>query len=842
MTTGLNSSMSPEERRKFASAYLADRERGRVDLLWLCQNVLGYRDIRGADEGWDDLENLTAGENHQPLLDGLHKFSGREDVYDIETMRVVSSKERVPMYDQKEPDGNRNALFLYPRDHLKTSILTIAHTIQWILNYPDVRILLSFSSGDHGDRIMTAILSHFRYSADFRFWYPEFCPDAARAKDFGSLGNFTVPNRTRQITEPTVMAVSVGKMIAGTHQDVHKHSDLVDKENVKTSAGIRDVIDHFRYTDPLLARVEGKQGWRDVEGTPYDYCLVGETRILMADWSHKNIKEIAPGESVIGWEKNEKGQRVLKPSRVIACGLYEKKPVIKYTMESGRSVTCTKEHNWWKGPWWDHGADSQEYAPLGIAANKLRTLRRLLVPSGRDNSREAGWLAGLYDGEGSFQQNPNHPSGSINMCQSMHNPSVIDEIRRILHDRNFDFWEQWHKPSDKGKLHWKDKCVFNIMGGWRERYRFLVEIAPIRSSKISASLFGQLKTEEDDLVSVEDAGTADVYWFQSETGNYIAEGYCSKNSDLYGDIRDSEAAKSPEKRTWRITERSAEVDVNTHKVLWPKRYTWDALKQIENLVGLFIYMAQYCMKCIAPSGGLATREEIRFIPRARVRELMPQYRIHTTIDSAGVEEKANGDYWSFCTAGFLPSGYIHIIDIRHGHFTAFQAIQQFFSIHEQFRPMDFKMEKTQHAQMIEPFLRQEMQKRGTFLNVLNIPRSNQVSKKNRIFGVQPFFAAKRLLFADDIPAIGHLIMEITRFPKFRYDDILDTIADQLQHADGKGIESDLYPAHQEAQEDPMAMMGMQTFLGFDPETKAAIFGGGHQFDDQSEYYHERTGL
>ena len=579
-----NKSMTPDARKKFAESYLRDRERGRTDLLWLCKMVLGYRDISAADIGWEDPDNLKAGENHSPIIDGLHKFSGRIDAFDPESMRVISSIERVAMYDQKDKDNIRNWLFLFPRDHLKTSVITIASTIQWILNYPDVRILLSFSSGDHGDRIMTAILAHFRYNADFRFWYPEFCPDANRAKDFGSLASFTVPNRTRQITEPTVMAVSVGKMIAGTHQDVHIQSDLVDKENVKTSGGIRDVIDHFKYTDPLLARVQGKQGWRIVEGTPYDY------------------------------------------------------------------------------------------------------------------------------------------------------------------------------------------------------------------------------------------------------------------SDLYGDIRDKEAEKEPEKRSWHIIERSAEVNPVTGKTLWPHRYDWKALKAIEENVGLYIYNAQYCMRCIAPSGGLATKDEIRFIPRSRVRELMPQYRIHTTIDSAGVEEKANGDYWSFCTAGFLPTGYIHIIDVRHGHFTAFQAIEQFFSIHHQFRPLDFKMEKTQHAQMIEPFLRQEMSKRGIFLNVLNIPRSNTQSKKNRIFGIQPFFQSKRLLFADDLPCMGHLVMEITRFPKFRYDDILDTIADQMQHADGKGIESDLYPTPQEMEENPFAAAGKAAFLGFDPVTKAAIFGGQPQFTDQSEYYHERTGL
>lgn len=586
MLTEMPRDLSEHSARKYMSSYMADRERGRTDLLWLCQNVLGYRDIRGADPECADPQNIEAGENHQPLIDGLHKFAGRIEIADAVTMKVVSSKPRVEIWAQTEPDGNRNFLALYPRDHLKTSIITIAHSIQWILNYEDVRILLSFSNGDFGDKIMTALMGHFRYNATFRFLYPEFCPPAASAKDFGSLDSFTVPNRTRQITEPTVMAVSVGKMIAGTHQDVHKHCDLVDKENIKTVGAIRAVNDHFGYTNPLLARVNGKQGWRDVEGTRYDF------------------------------------------------------------------------------------------------------------------------------------------------------------------------------------------------------------------------------------------------------------------SDLYGTLLDAEAEKLPAARTWRVVERSAEVNPITRKVLWPHRYTWEALQEIRNdpTVGLYIYEAQYNQRCIPPSGGLATKDQIKFVPRSRIRELMPQYRVHTTVDLASLDDKATGDYCVMTTAGMLPSGFIHILDIRHGHFSPFKMIEHFFDVHRMYKPRDFKMEKNHHAQVLEPFLRQEMARRNLYLNVLNIPRDNTASKKSRISGLQSWFAAGRIRFADDIACMGHLLMEITRFPKFRYDDILDTIADQLQHADGKGIESDLYPVKAEEEQSPQAMLGKAAFLGFDPETHRAIFAGQPYFGEQSEYYHERTGL
>src|SRR5207253_8943534 len=88
-----------------------------------------------------------------------------------------------------------------------------------------------------------------------------------------------------------------------------------------------------------------------------------------------------------------------------------------------------------------------------------------------------------------------------------------------------------------------DRCVFSIKGGWQERYRFLVEIDPVRRSKIAASLFGYLRTDKIKLESAQDSGFADVYWIETETGNYVAEGFCSKNSDTYGVIIANGSAK-----------------------------------------------------------------------------------------------------------------------------------------------------------------------------------------------------------------------------------------------------------------------------------------------------------
>lgn len=83
-----------------------------------------------------------------------------------------------------------------------------------------------------------------------------------------------------------------------------------------------------------------------------------------------------------------------------------------------------------------------------------------------------------------------------------------------------------------------DRCVFSINGGWRERYRFLAQIAPTKIRALAPTLFGQLQTMQRRLISVEGLGNKDVFWLETETGNYIADGFCSKNSlaDTYRTI------------------------------------------------------------------------------------------------------------------------------------------------------------------------------------------------------------------------------------------------------------------------------------------------------------------
>lgn len=236
------------------------RQKGRTNLLWFCRRVLGYKDV--------------CKEVHGKLIDSLQKFQGgNEEVKQVGTQGfgVIpgSYKPSIEMWDLQ---GHRKSLILIPRGHLKSTV-NMAHIVQWVINYPDVRILVSSGTGDQVRKFMEEIKSHFQFNEMFRWLYPEFVPHGKGIKEFGNQERFTVPCRAVHRKEPTVSTCSVGAVVAGGHFDVIKNDDIVDKENVRTPEQIANVKSHYGFLWPLLETSEKApfKGWMDVIGTRYDF-------------------------------------------------------------------------------------------------------------------------------------------------------------------------------------------------------------------------------------------------------------------------------------------------------------------------------------------------------------------------------------------------------------------------------------------------------------------------------------------------------------------------------------------------------------------------------------------
>lgn len=228
----------------------------RTDLTYLSREILGHKDVSGP--------------SRFPFMNKLQKFYlPKEEDFDKFDHLKGGNWFYKPYKDMMQLPGRRRALILDPRGFLKTTINVQSHSIQWVLNYPDVAINVIQSTGKKAKDFLSDIKRQFQVNPRFRELFPEHCPQR-RVFDWGNQEEFTSEARGYEIIrkEKTVMASSIDSGSAGYHYDVMKFSDIVEETNVKTEEQIATVIKNFSMMENLLV---GPEFWIDVEGTRYDF-------------------------------------------------------------------------------------------------------------------------------------------------------------------------------------------------------------------------------------------------------------------------------------------------------------------------------------------------------------------------------------------------------------------------------------------------------------------------------------------------------------------------------------------------------------------------------------------
>lgn len=255
-------------------------------------------------------------------------------------------------------------------------------------------------------------------------------------------------------------------------------------------------------------------------------------------------------------------------------------------------------------------------------------------------------------------------------------------------------------------------------------------------------------------------------------------------SDLYQTIQDAEDKLGADRKTWNVVKRSAAPNWPEGPFLWPERVDYKALKAIEDdpTKGPSHLSAQYLMNPIVSGQGLIEDvNQIVFTPRKLLDEIVPRLSLYAALDLSGMDPDARGndnDYTCLTVGGFNRDGRIYVPYILHGRPTVDETIEWIFKVFEKYPLIiKLKMEKEAHLRVLLPFLKKEMARRGKYLPIDPQPRNNQQSKKDKIRGLRSWFVSGDIRFADDLPCRTHLITEIKGFPKYKHDDILDTLCD-----------------------------------------------------------------
>ena len=137
--------------------------------------------------------------------------------------------------------GSRK-LILVPRNHLKSTVVTIVWSIQQILINPNIRICINNAKYDTAREFVQTIQSFLDTNSKLEQVFGKFrSPRLQWNRD-----SFTIAHRTLNRAQPTVMAASIDSILNGKHFDLIINDDLVEPNNVRTKDQIQKVIDFHK--------------------------------------------------------------------------------------------------------------------------------------------------------------------------------------------------------------------------------------------------------------------------------------------------------------------------------------------------------------------------------------------------------------------------------------------------------------------------------------------------------------------------------------------------------------------------------------------------------------------
>jgi hypothetical protein len=277
-------------------------------------------------------------------------------------------------------------------------------------------------------------------------------------------------------------------------------------------------------------RADGKEMTAIISGS----CLAPHHKVLTADLRYVPLSSVSTGDKLVSFDEEtgvsgKRGRRyktgTVTNIRTSVGEMYD------VTLSSGKVFRTTKDHKWLTTNCmgvksWAETQNLQTEISYGRNCTKVS---RLFDEWEKDHSREAGWLAGMYDGEGSLyaRKTTGGNCTQLSISQSYsHNPELCEDLVRLHSDFGFNLTGHIADGRTTGQ--------FRIVGGQAEVARFLGTIRPSRMlRKFSPELLGNLTTqypkELESIVSVVSAGVGEYVEVEIDAKTMVVEGYGHHN-------------------------------------------------------------------------------------------------------------------------------------------------------------------------------------------------------------------------------------------------------------------------------------------------------------------------
>ena len=211
------------------------------------------------------------------------------------------------------------------------------------------------------------------------------------------------------------------------------------------------------------------------------------------------------------------------------------------------------------------------------------------------------------------------------------------------------------------------------------------------------------------------------------------------------------------------------------KILWPDRWPKEKLKQ--ERAGYIAqgmpdaYSQEYLNYPIDESVAYFKRKDFK---EASDEQLEQKLHIYITCDLA-ISEAERADYSVFMIAGVDEQKRIFILDVIRERIDARDIVDTLINLQRTYDPELVGIEDMQVSKSIGPFLREEMQRTGVFLNLKQLKHGGK-DKIQRTRSMQARVRAHTVYFDKQGDWYQAFEDECTRFPRDTHDDQVDCFA------------------------------------------------------------------
>jgi hypothetical protein len=266
------------------------------------------------------------------------------------------------------------------------------------------------------------------------------------------------------------------------------------------------------------------------------YCPTEDQRVLTADLRWVPAGDLVLGQELLAFDEypSERGaagnlRRRFRHTRVTHLTRVKRRTT---TLEvaGGKTVTCSDEHPWLvatkmsRNQTWCRTSELAEALKQG----RNRYMHQFVDTWGSNESYLAGWLAGMYDGEG-YVSCKNR--GGVQLGIAQKRGDTLGRIKGALGDLGFGKTSALLNSTSGVE-------TVQMRGGWREVFRLLGTIRPERlvAKIVSALRCGEFNKQMDGncepprITGAYDNGEQWVVGIETGTHTYLCEGFAAHNS------------------------------------------------------------------------------------------------------------------------------------------------------------------------------------------------------------------------------------------------------------------------------------------------------------------------